>query len=171
LQWLAFHAAIEDDTMREPITAARAHSANDWPVASARSLDPGAHLVSPRRGYTHHGIYVGDRRVVQYGGLAQWLRRRPVEEVSLEQFANGRALWIRYARAARFDADEVVRRARSRIGEGRYRLLTNNCEHFCEWCLRGEHRSYQVDEWLARANLALRIAYWAIRKVRTPALP
>jgi hypothetical protein len=25
-------------------------------------------------------------------------------------------------------------------------VLTNNCEHFCEWCVRGEHRSYQVDE-------------------------
>jgi hypothetical protein len=171
LQWFVFHAAIEDDTMREPIIAACAHSANDRPVASARSLVPGAHLVSPRRGYTHHGIYVGDGRVVQYGGLAQGLRRGPVEEVSLEQFANGRALCIRYGRAARFDADEVVRRARSRIGEDRYRLLTNNCEHFCEWCLRAEHRSYQVDEWLSRPNLALRIAYWTIRKIRTPALP
>ena len=68
----------------------------------------------------------------QYGGLLQGLRRGPVEEVSLEQFANGRALWIRYGRVARFDADEVVRRARSRIGEDRYRLLTNDCEHFCE---------------------------------------
>lgn len=41
---------------------------------------------------------------------------------------------------------EVARRARSRLGENRYNLLTNNCEHFCEWCVRGEHRSYQVDE-------------------------
>jgi hypothetical protein len=66
--------------MREPITAARAHSANDRPVASARPLVPGAHLVSPRRGYTHHGIYVGGGRVVQYGGLVQGLRRGSVEE-------------------------------------------------------------------------------------------
>jgi hypothetical protein len=140
--------------MREPITAARAHSANDRPVASARPLVPGAHLVSPRRGYTHHGIYVGGGRVVQYGGLVQSLRRGSVEEVSLEQFANGHAPWIRYGRAARFDADEVVRRARSRIGEDRYRLLTNNCEHFCEWCVCGEPRSYQVDELSARCARA-----------------
>jgi hypothetical protein len=32
-------------------------------------------------------------------------------------------------------------RARSRAGENCYRLLTNNnCEHFCEWCLRGKAR-------------------------------
>ena len=145
------------------------------PQTIGRSLPHGplfqVHTSFRRRGYTHHGIYVGGGRVVQYGGLVQGLRRGSVEEVSLEQFANGHALWIRYGRAARFDADEVVRRARSRIGEDRYRLLTNNCEHFCEWCLRGEHRSYQVDEWLSRLKLALRIAYWTIRKIRTPALP
>jgi hypothetical protein len=39
----------------------------------------------------------------------------------------------------------VVARARSRLGENRYRLTTNNCEHFCEWCLSGESRSEQVE--------------------------
>jgi Lecithin retinol acyltransferase len=38
-----------------------------------------------------------------------------------------------------------VRRARSRIGEDDYRLLTNNCEHFCNWCLCGVSRSAQVE--------------------------
>lgn len=33
----------------------------------------------------------------------------------------------------------------SRIGEDRYHVLTNNCEHFCEWCVHAEQRSYQVD--------------------------
>lgn len=43
------------------------------------------------------------------------------------------------------DGPEVVRRARSRLGEDRYHVLKNNCEHFCEWCVRGQNRSYQVD--------------------------
>jgi hypothetical protein len=38
-----------------------------------------------------------------------------------------------------------VHRARARLGEDRYNVLTNNCEHFCEWCVRGEPRSDQVD--------------------------
>jgi hypothetical protein len=117
-----------------------------------QALDPkheppiGAHMVTPRRGYTHHGIYVGLGRVMQYGGLSRGLRRGPVEEVSLAQFTRGRSLWVRLEESSWRDRDEVVRRARLRLGENRYHVLRNNCEHFCEWCVRGEHRSYQVDE-------------------------
>jgi hypothetical protein len=123
---------------------------------SDRALDPelepplGAHMVTPRRGYTHHGIYVGLGRVVQYGGLSRGLGRGPVEEVSLSQFAQGRPIWLRLEELRWPNRDEVARRARLRLGENRYNLLTNNCEHFCEWCVRGEHRSYQVDELIAR---------------------
>jgi hypothetical protein len=130
--------------------------ANDLPVALGELLQPGAHVVTARRGYTHHGIYVGDGKVIQYGGFVCGLHRGAVEEVSVEEFARGRPLWIRKRRAPCFQPDEVVRRAHSRLGEDRYRLLTNNCEHFCEWCLRAQHHSYQVEEWLARPRRALR---------------
>ena len=93
----------------------------------------------------HHRIYVGWGRVVQYGGLCAGLRRGPVEEVFLSQFSRGRPIYVRPAESRRFDREEVVRRARLRLGEDRYNVLTNNCEHFCEWCVHGEHRSYQVD--------------------------
>ena len=112
----------------------------------------GAHVVTPRRGYSHHGIYVGQGRVVQYGGLSRGLRRGPVEEVSLSQFAQGRPICHRPGESRWFDPHEVVRRARMRLGENRYNVLTNNCEHFCEWCVRGEHRSYQVDDIIARCS-------------------
>jgi hypothetical protein len=121
-----------------------------------RALDPhlepplGAHVVTPRRGYTHHGIYVGLGRVVQYGGLYRGLGRGPVEEVSLSQFTRGRSIWLRLEESRWPNRDEVARRARLRLGENRYNLLTNNFEHFCEWCVRGEHRSYQVDNLIAR---------------------
>ena len=120
------------------------------------ALDPereppiGAHMVTPRRGYTHHGIYVGRGRVVQYAGLSRGLRRGPVDEVPGWQFAQWRTIWIRLQESSGLDRDEVVRRARLRLGENRYHVLTNNCEHFCEWCVRGEHRSYQVDKLVAR---------------------
>src|SRR5688572_16747588 len=97
-----------------------------------------SHLVTPRTLYSHHGIYVGNGRVIHYAGLAYGLSRGPVEDVSLECFARGRGIRIR-PRAARFDALQAMERARSRLGERQYRLLTNNCEHFCAWVLRGEH--------------------------------
>jgi hypothetical protein len=42
----------------------------------------------------------------------------------------------------------AVQRALSRVGEDRYRVITNNCEHFCTWCVDGESRSSQVERWL-----------------------
>ena len=114
-----------------------------------------AHLVTPRPGYAHHGIYVGSGMVVHYAGLAQGMRRGPVEECSLTDFAHGHHVWVRYGSVRRFGREEVIVRARSRVGENRYCLLTNNCEHFCEWCLRGEARSEQVEYWLCRSRRIL----------------
>lgn len=106
-----------------------------------------AHLVTQRAFYTHHGIYVGRGRVIHYAGFAYGLRRGPVEEVSLERFARGRDIRIQCDRSF-FDAHAVVARARSRLGERSYRVLSNNCEHFCAWSLRGEYSSWQVDRLL-----------------------
>lgn len=121
----------------------------DRPLDAEREPALGAHMVTPRRGYTHHGIYVGGGRVIQYGGLSRGLRRGSVEEVPLARFSLGRPVWVRVTESTWFDQHEVVRRARLRLGEDRYSVLTNNCEHFCEWCVRGEHRSHQVDERMA----------------------
>jgi hypothetical protein len=109
----------------------------------------GSQLVTPRRGYLHHGIYVGGFKVVHYSGLAHGLRRGPVEEVPIARFARGQRVWVRHNRSSDFEVREIIRRAQSRVGENCYRLLTNNCEHFCEWCLRDKARSLQVEAWLA----------------------
>jgi hypothetical protein len=103
-----------------------------------------SHLVSPRALYTHHGIYVGSGRVIHYSGFSRGVRRGPVEETSLEQFAQGHAIHIRRDTRLYFHG-EIIARARSRLGENCYRLWTNNCEHFCTWVLRGERSSRQVD--------------------------
>jgi hypothetical protein len=108
----------------------------------------GSHLVTPRRGFSHHGIYVGRGNAVHHKSAVGGLWRGPVEEVSLARFALGRAIWIRVHASFRFSGAEVARRALSRVGEDRYRLLTNNCEHFCEWCVQDELRSFQVEQLL-----------------------
>lgn len=128
---------------------------SDWLLVGDEEPPLGSHLVTPRRGYLHHGIYVGARKVVHYSGLAHGLRRGPVEEVSLAHFARGQRISVRSDASSDFDVREVIGRARSRVGEDRYRLLTNNCEHFCEWCLRGTARSFQVEAWLARPRRTL----------------
>jgi len=112
-------------------------------------LPLGSWLVTPRRGYTHHGIYAGDGMVVHYAGLARSWRRGPVELVSLAEFCGESGLWIKKVSNASYLGQQAVRRALSRVGENRYRIVTNNCEHFCAWCLYGESRSPQIERWLA----------------------
>jgi len=123
-----------------------------------------AHLVTPRTLYTHHGIYVGNGRVVHYAGFAYGLRRGPVEQVSLERFAHGRAVQVRPDQR-RYDRCEVVERALSRLGESHYRILTNNCEHFCGWALRGECFSAQVERIRAAPQFACRTLGLFFRRI------
>src|SRR5450631_991740 len=122
------------------------------------TLEPpiGAHLITPRRGYTHHGIYVGHGSVLHYAGLARNFRSGPVEEVPLERFANGRPIFVECRSASALNGQEIVSRARSRLGENRYRLLTNNCEHFSEWSRFGTNRSPQVERLLSSAPTVMR---------------
>nr|WP_241171659.1 lecithin retinol acyltransferase family protein [Burkholderia multivorans] len=104
----------------------------------------GAHLVTRRPGYLHHGIYIGDGNVIHYAGWSRHASGGPVEVVTLDGFRAGFGLAvIRHARTP-YDGTEAARRAASRLGECQYRLLTNNCEHFCLWCLFGVGRSEQV---------------------------
>ena len=127
----------------------------------------GAHLVSPRRHYQHHGIYVGHGRVIHYAGLSRSIRRGAIEEVGLERFAHGQGLWWQAHADTPFAATTIVQRARSRLGENRYRLLTNNCEHLCHWCLYGVACSTQIEHWRATPALALTLLRTLARSVRS----
>jgi hypothetical protein len=136
----------------------------------------GAHVVTPRRWYTHHAIYVGRGRVVQYRGCSRGLRPGPVEEVAMEEFARGHPIWIRPEYLSGSEQSEVVRRARLRLGEDRYDLLTNNCEHFCEWCIRGVSRSHQVERLIACiqrfwSGLGEHCDAWLARRLESSCVP
>lgn len=118
------------------------------------NLPIGAHLVTPRRGYTHHGIYAGGGRVIHYAGFKRLFERGPVEEISLEEFSGGRGVTVKSWIEPQFTDEGAVARARSRLGEDRYSLLANNCEHFVEWCIGGLSRSPQVEVLASRVARA-----------------
>lgn len=122
------------------------------------SLPIGDHLTTPRCGYVHHGIYAGNGQVIHYGGFCRLLRCRPVEEVSFEDFAGGHEVAVKLHVTPAFSGVVVLRRARSRLGENDYHLLSNNCEHFTEWCISGTSRCLQITKWQALADAALRFA-------------
>lgn len=152
---------------------ARNGLANAWLLREGEEPPLAAHLVTPRRGYIHHGLHVGRGRIIHYPGLVGCFRRRAVEEVSLEEFARGRPIGVRTDSNPRFDCEDVVLRARARLGENRYHILRNNCEHFCEWCLSGVSRSRQLDSLLGRLGAAAiaimdTLATWAQRAHSQP---
>jgi len=158
------------------------------PRRTVRTLAPGelpacgAHLITPWLGFAHHGLYAGDGKVVHYGALMYDIIRKPVEEVTLEQFAGGRPVFVVEHGDACHAVEVAIQRARSRLGEKRYRLFSNNCEHFVEWCLHGVPRSFQAEtalsyprmlgEWFQGAVLRLlRAAFSPMDDTRATATP
>jgi HRAS-like suppressor 3 len=129
-----------------------------WPL--------GTHLITPRRGYVHHGIYAGAGCVIHYAGFGRAWRRGPVEEVSIERFANGRGVQALPASAAAFGGAEAVARARMRLGEDRYRVWSNNCEHFVHWCLSGTSHSTQVERLTQRMRVLMAFKVRSARRVQ-----
>lgn len=135
-------------------------------------LPLGTHLVTPRLGYLHHGIYAGEGRVIHYAGFDRWWHHGPVEEVPLQFFTLGHALQVKASAAAKFDGPQRIARARSRLGEDRYRLWSNNCEHFAEWVVNGVSRSPQLDAWRSRFARPLARAYALLNgRAASPAAP
>ena len=116
----------------------------------------GARLVVSQRGYRHHGIYAGRGLVIHYAGLITYPRGR-IEEVALEDFVGNRPMHVEHVPES-LPAEDTVRHARSRLGECRYDLLRNNCEHFCNWCQIGEARSLQIDSLTRPARTLVRTA-------------
>jgi hypothetical protein len=121
------------------------------------SFKPGDVLVCDRIFYQHYGIYAGNGRVIHYaskdGDFGLDVR---VRETSFEQFANGWkceavSLSGNSANARRYTPQETIKRARSRLGEGSYNLIFNNCEHFALWCKYGKNKSVQVEKALTAA--------------------
>lgn len=47
-----------------------------------------------------------------------------------------------------YSPQETVERARSCIGQRRYNLLTQNCEHFAVWCKTGVEKSEQISKFI-----------------------
>ena len=115
----------------------------------------------------HHGVYLGGGRVIHYNARVYRLNRRPVEETGMPEFAEGRPVFVVDHAEAGYEVEEVIRRARSRLGEDRYHLLANNCEHLVEWCLHGVARSFQVESAL---EFPQRAGEWWLRKLVALAL-
>ncbi len=120
-------------------------------VSESSDIELAGHLVTPRILYTHHGLYIGNNMVVQRS-------REGVNVVNFEEFAEGYEVYLRTHETRKYTKEESVIRGLSLVGEEKYNVLFNNCEHFVSWCIDGIKKSEQVRElFIAAENL---FEYW-----------
>jgi hypothetical protein len=90
--------------------------------------------------YRHHGIDCGDGTVIHYyKGNGEPV----ITRTTMETFALGNPVYP-YKVQVSFIPELVMERAESRLGERQYNLVTNNCEHFANWCKTGRNVSQQL---------------------------
>jgi Lecithin retinol acyltransferase len=137
----------------------------------AGGFQPGDHLQVRRPlGYNHHGIYISDDRVIQFGSGVTLLdkARVAVDAVPLEEFEqDGTDEVVRHGYESWFGtgyhppADEpwkIIERAEFMLKlqpKLRYNLIGHNCEHIANLCVSqywGE--SYQVRRFFGARALA-----------------
>jgi hypothetical protein len=90
--------------------------------------------------YEHHGIDCGDGTVIHYRKVGE----ATISRTSIESFAAGNPIFVKHQPAS-YIPDIVMQRAESRLGEQRYNLVSNNCEHFANWCKTGLNESQQLN--------------------------
>lgn len=141
----------------------------------------GAHLVSPRRGFKHHGLYIGRGKVVHYSGMARSFGLKELRHIislvhygsivktSLKQFCDGHGFYVVEHPHARFPGELAVDRAKKRLCERSYYIYSNNCEHFVNWCIEDEFKSPFVTRILLMTAFLLGSIQWGIsgRAVRS----
>ena len=141
-------------------------------LAKGHFLEAGDVIGVHRTGYEHYGIYIGNERVIHYAGEgSDFLGPISIHEASFSEFMkDGGELFylhfqeklpIKIYRSEKlysgdrlpfantkeyriFSPEEMVRRARERVGEEEYNLIFRNCEHFALWCKTGVEESTQV---------------------------
>lgn len=102
----------------------------------------------------HHGVFVSEDEVVEFGAPPTMRDNIPqgdvrVRSVTLSAFLRELpfevAVFSPAERALMPARDEAIKAAKARIGEGGYNIIHNNCQHFATECVVGRRHSEQGD--------------------------
>lgn len=149
---------FESDHIRAPADVRNDVRAYKRQVLSLDDISVGDH-VTWHRDYViwHHAIVTsvrsrdGKLTVVHYTGspVRHEGRYASVREEEVEVDPGRERVFVLEYETG-FSPSDVVARARSRLGEHRYNILTRNCEHFAYWCKTGIEYSGQVKSFFRR---------------------
>ena len=103
--------------------------------------------------YYHYGIFVDENEIIQFGlpdDVGKPANEIKVLATDIYTFLNGGILESGVPTKEELKKmrkpQEIIKTARSRIGEGGYDILHNNCEHFVNECVFGRSRSSFLDD-------------------------
>ncbi len=126
--------------------------------------------------YDHYAVYIGEGQVIHYAAQGDFngvIHQAPMEEfikdddaffvlhfgedcqMTLNSILTSAVYQLVSPGEVKiYSPEETIERAKSRLGEDSYGLLSNNCEHFALWCKTGISESHQIVNFL---NLLLPI--------------
>ena len=103
--------------------------------------------------YYHYGIFVDENEIIQFGlpdDVGKLANEIKVLATDIYTFLNGGILESGVPTKEELKkirkSQEIIKTARSRIGEGGYDILHNNCEHFVNECVFGRSQSSFLDD-------------------------
>ena len=116
-------------------------------------LYPGAHIRAKVNSFYHHGIYIGNDEVVQFGLPFEMYKNNDEVKVlrsNISEFCGNNDFIEVYVYSKKelkqkYSDEEIIKNALSHVGEGGYNILRNNCEHFANYCVFGVKKSEQID--------------------------
>lgn len=129
-------------------------------TAAHGSHEPGSQLKVRRLArdlipYDHHGIYVDDDEVIEFGGGNLWNKGSThVRPTSLSKFeAGGKAAevqhpirWMGLTYSPAGTHEEIIHRAHWLLDHQppMYWIAHRNCEYIANWCATGDFESFQT---------------------------
>lgn len=133
----------------------------------------GNHIYVKREGYTHHGIDIGKGWVIHYtGDIWQKITKQSKHSIRKDKksvFAGKSKIHV-VSYTSCHSVQKTINMAHSRLGEKKYDLIFNNCEHFATWCKTGKSRSKQVEKAVAIPTTATAGATVAVATATTAAV-
>lgn len=117
-------------------------------------LYPGAHIRVKVNNFYHHGIYIGNNEVVQFGLPFDMYKdnndikviKSPLSDFCAPNDFIEVYCFSRKEKKNKYKDNIIINNALSHLGEGGYNILKNNCEHFVNLCIFGTKTSKQIEE-------------------------
>lgn len=123
-------------------------NSKDFAIYCRTGLKMGDHIYTDYDHSFHHGIYCGNEEVIHY------INGSKICKTPLSKFSKKQRIRIKYYHK-HYSQARVVKRAEQRLGERKYNLIFNNCEHFASWCKTGKSRCQQGEQALSTGAKAV----------------